>query len=314
MRARGAEEEQIERLAEDGNIYKKLSRSLAAEIFGHEDIKEALLLLVCAPHRKLKDSMMIKGDLYICLMGDLEAEHLLADTDICVIDEFDKMDDSNRIVIHEEKHDMRRTSAENINLPPALQLRFDLLCQILDRENIYSNLEMARHVVYVHQKKESPTLGFTPLEPYVLGAYILVARRLSPSIPKDLNKYIAGAYSSIRQEEAKSNTPHSYSTVRTLLSILRISAALSRLRFSEIVAQSDVDEALWLMQMSKFSLYSDDRQISSLDTIYDIYSILHDGDARMNSLALSYAQALNWICKKDAVKLNSRNIWKKMQT
>lgn len=57
-----------------------------------------------------------------------------------------------------------------------------------------------------------------------IRAYISAARRLSPYVPKDLEEYIASAYSSIRQEEAKSNTPHSYTTVRTLLSILRISA------------------------------------------------------------------------------------------
>lgn len=55
-------------------------------------------------------------------------------------------------------------------------------------------------------------------------AYISTARRLSPYVPKELEEYIATAYSGMRQEEAKSNTPHSYTTVRTLLSILRISA------------------------------------------------------------------------------------------
>lgn len=54
------EEEQIARLAEDGDIYNKLARSLAPEIFGHEDVKKALLLLlVGAPHRKLKDGMKV---------------------------------------------------------------------------------------------------------------------------------------------------------------------------------------------------------------------------------------------------------------
>ncbi|CAN4112794.1 unnamed protein product [Withania somnifera] len=375
---RGDEEEQIARLAEDGDIYNKLSRSLAPEIFGHEDIKKALLLLlVGAPHRKLKDGMKIRGDLHVCLMGDpgvaksqllkhiinvaprgvyttgkgssgvgltaavqkdpvtnemvLEGGALvLADMGICAIDEFDKMDESDRTAIHEVmeqqtvsiakagittslnartavlaaanpawgRYDMRRTPAENINLPPALLSRFDLLWLILDRADMDSDLEMARHIVYVHQNKESPALGFTPLEPSVLRAYISAARRLSPSVPKELEEYIAGAYSSIRQEEAKSNTPHSYTTVRTLLSILRISSALARLRFSEKVAQSDVDEALRLMQMSKFSLYSDDRQKSGLDAVSDIYSILRDEAARMNRLELSYAQALNWISRK----------------
>lgn len=62
---RGDEEEQIARLAEDGDIYNKLSRSLAPEIFGHEDIKKALLLLlVGAPHRKLKDGMKVNESCY----------------------------------------------------------------------------------------------------------------------------------------------------------------------------------------------------------------------------------------------------------
>lgn len=54
---------QISKLAADGDIYNKLARSLAPEIFGHEDIKKALLLLlVGAPHRKLKDGMKVKGN------------------------------------------------------------------------------------------------------------------------------------------------------------------------------------------------------------------------------------------------------------
>ncbi|XP_010522826.1 PREDICTED: DNA replication licensing factor MCM7 [Tarenaya hassleriana] len=372
------EEEQIARLAEDGDIYNKLARSLAPEIYGHEDIKKALLLLlVGAPHRKLKDGMKIRGDLHICLMGDpgvaksqllkhiinvaprgvyttgkgssgvgltaavqrdqvtnemvLEGGALvLADMGICAIDEFDKMDESDRTAIHEVmeqqtvsiakagittslnartavlaaanpawgRYDLRRTPAENINLPPALLSRFDLLWLILDRADMDSDLEMARHVVYVHQNKESPALGFNPLEPSILRAYISAARRLSPYVPRELEEYIATAYSSIRQEEAKSNTPHSYTTVRTLLSILRISSALARLRFSEAVAQSDVDEALRLMQMSKISLYADDRQKAGLDAISDIYSIVRDEAARMNRTHVSYANALNWISRK----------------
>ncbi|XP_073054142.1 DNA replication licensing factor MCM7-like [Primulina eburnea] len=375
---RGDEEEQIARLAEDGDIYNKLAQSLAPEIFGHGDIKKALLLLlVGAPHRKLKDGMRIRGDLHICLMGDpgvaksqllkhiinvaprgvyttgkgssgvgltaavqkdpvtnemvLEGGALvLADMGICAIDEFDKMDESDRTAIHEVmeqqtvsiakagittslnartavlaaanpawgRYDLRRTPAENINLPPALLSRFDLLWLILDRADMDTDLEMARHVLHVHQAKESPDLGFTPLEPSVIRAYISAARKLSPAVPKELEEYIASAYSSIRQEEAKSSTPHSYTTVRTLLSILRISGALARLRFSDYVAQSDVDEALRLMQMSKFSLYSDERQRSGLDAISDIYSILRDEATRINEMNISYAHALNWISRK----------------
>ena len=74
--------------------------------------------------------------------------------------------------------------------------------------------------------------------------------------------------------------------------------ALARLQFSDTVAESDVDEALRLMQMSKFSLYSEDRQRSGLDAISDIYSILRDEAARTNKMDVNYAHALNWISRK----------------
>jgi DNA replication licensing factor MCM7 len=64
------------------------------------------------------------------------------------------------------------------------------------------------------------------------------------------------------------------------------------------VAQSDVDEALRLMQMSKFSLYADERKKTGLDAISDIYSIIRDEASRMNTMDVRYANALNWISRK----------------
>lgn len=56
----GDEQEKIDRLLEDGDTYNRLARSLAPEIFGHEDVKKALLLLlVGAPTRKLSDGMKV---------------------------------------------------------------------------------------------------------------------------------------------------------------------------------------------------------------------------------------------------------------
>lgn len=50
--------------------------------------------------------------------------------------------------------------------------------------------------------------------------------------------------------------------------------------------------------MSKFSLYSDDRQRSGLDAISDIYSILRDEASRKNIMDVRYVDALNWISRK----------------
>ena len=58
-------------LASDPTIYEKLALSIAPEIYGHLDIKKALLLLmVGGVTRELADGMKIRGDINICLMGD----------------------------------------------------------------------------------------------------------------------------------------------------------------------------------------------------------------------------------------------------
>ena len=54
-------EAQIEELVQTGDVYSKLARSIAPEIYGHEDVKKALLLLlVGAPTRQLKDGMKVR--------------------------------------------------------------------------------------------------------------------------------------------------------------------------------------------------------------------------------------------------------------
>jgi DNA replication licensing factor MCM7 len=58
-------------VANSSDPYSRLALSIAPEIFGHEDVKKALLLqLVGGSTRVLADGMKIRGDINICLMGD----------------------------------------------------------------------------------------------------------------------------------------------------------------------------------------------------------------------------------------------------
>ncbi|KAI0910524.1 DNA replication licensing factor mcm7 [Ustulina deusta] len=56
---------------QSGTVYEMLAKSIAPEIFGHLDVKKALLLLLVGGVTKaMGDGMRIRGDINICLMGD----------------------------------------------------------------------------------------------------------------------------------------------------------------------------------------------------------------------------------------------------
>lgn len=63
--------EEAERLfASSDNLLGKLSSSIAPEIYGHEELKKALLLLLVGGVDKSPHGMKIRGNINICLMGD----------------------------------------------------------------------------------------------------------------------------------------------------------------------------------------------------------------------------------------------------
>ncbi|XP_053908718.1 DNA replication licensing factor MCM7 [Cuculus canorus] len=62
-------EEELREIAED-DFYEKLAASIAPEIYGHEDVKKALLLLLVGGVERSPRGMRIRGNINICLMGD----------------------------------------------------------------------------------------------------------------------------------------------------------------------------------------------------------------------------------------------------
>ncbi|KAL5085483.1 hypothetical protein Trisim1_010478 [Trichoderma cf. simile WF8] len=61
----------IDRYRQSGQVYELLAKSIAPEIFGHLDVKKALLLLLIGGvNKEMGDGMKIRGDINICLMGD----------------------------------------------------------------------------------------------------------------------------------------------------------------------------------------------------------------------------------------------------
>jgi DNA replication licensing factor MCM7 len=61
---------EVQALSEEPDFYEKLAYSLAPEIYGHEDVKKALLLLLVGGVDRNPHGMKIRGSINILLMGD----------------------------------------------------------------------------------------------------------------------------------------------------------------------------------------------------------------------------------------------------
>ncbi|PWN51039.1 putative DNA replication licensing factor [Violaceomyces palustris] len=356
--------EEIAKLKDDPALYQKLAASIAPEIYGHEDVKKVLLLLlVGGVSKSMGDGMKIRGDINVCLMGDpgvaksqllkyiskvaprgvyttgrgssgvgltaavmrdpvtdemvLEGGALvLADNGIACIDEFDKMEESDRTAIHEVmeqqtisiskagitttlnartsilaaanplygRYNPRVSPVDNINLPAALLSRFDILYLILDTPSRDDDERLAQHVTYVHMNNRHPELEFEAIDPLIMRHYIAMARQKRPTVPKAVSDYIVGAYVQLRSqhlEDERREQTYTYTSARTLLGVVRLSQALARLRFDDQVVIADVDEALRLMDVSKASLHSDDakgrdRANEDASFVSKIYRILRE--------------------------------------
>lgn len=169
---------------------------------------------------------------------------------------------------------------------------------LLDRPDMQADIALARHVTHVHRHLKNPELDLEVFDAKFLRHYIAQARQFEPALPTSLCNAVVNTYVNWRQSASRHNLRAA--TPRQLLSILRLSQALSRLRFDDVINQDDVNEACRLAVLSQESMNLDSSS-TNLDAKSRAFNILCEYASQHASSIFSYQEIVD-IAVKHAIR------------
>ncbi len=263
----------------------------------------------------------------------LEAGALvLADMGVACIDEIDKMDDSDRSSLHQamEQQEISVAKAginatlksrcsllaaanpklgrfdefipihEQINMPPALLSRFDLIFSIIDKPNRQTDTDLATHILRTHKAGEvgehirkSKKARHTQKEgdeliqivmpvfpPEFMRKYVAYAKRtIFPVMTDEAMDILKNYYVDFRNASDES-VPF---TARQLEAFVRLAEASARVRLSEEVTANDAKRAIQIID-AYLRRVGMDRETGRFDIDIIATGISHSQHDRMRNL------------------------------
>jgi replicative DNA helicase Mcm len=215
----------------------------------------------------------------------LEAGMLvLADGGMAVIDELDKMTPEDRSAMHEAleqqtvsvakagitstlnarcpvlaaanpklgRFTMDRSISEQIDLPPTLLSRFDVIFSIRDLPNQERDRRLASRILASHRdiglEAEGAGGDLPPFAPEFLKKYVAYARRAAqPRLADEALGVLEDYYVRVRRQGEEPDSPVPI-TARQLEALVRLSEAAARARLSPVVRAEDANRAVRIME------------------------------------------------------------------
>jgi replicative DNA helicase Mcm len=138
--------------------------------------------------------------------------------------------------------------ADQINLPPALINRFDLIFTIKDLPDEKKDRAMAAHMLSLHQNPDikEPEIPTNLLKKYIAYAKQKISPKLTDGAIKDIQDY----YIKMRMSGGGEGVKTIQISPRQLEALVRLSESSARVRLSDKVTKKDTKKAIELLEYS----------------------------------------------------------------